>query len=754
MTRWLPLIAVLVPSAVHAQAMGAVAGHVTVDGEPAAGAIVELGSRVEIAGADGTFRFDGVVPGAYTARASFGGATAERPVQITAGSEVVVDLSPSGEPEVIHVEGSASDAHRRSAEAVNVVDTERAHTQSADLGEVLARTQGVAVRRTAGLGSSTRFSIDGLSDDQIRFFLDEVPLAIAGYPFGLANVPVNLVDHVEIYRGVVPVRFGADALGGAVNLVSSNRSGSHGSASYQVGSFGTHRLTLAARHADERTGVFAGATLFVDRAKNDYDVDVQVPDAQGRLHDATVPRFHDAYTAAGMTAEVGVADRSWADRLALRGFTTGYDKELQNNAVMTVPYGEVTYGERVAGASTRYQVALPGQLRLDVIGAYARRTIRFRDASEWVYDWYGNHVLQRRVAGEIDGHPHDDAYWQRDSFARALVSRALPGGELRLSISPSHSRRTGQDLTLTDPAERDPLSARHARTTIVSGIEWAQDALDGRIENISFAKSYVFHAAYEDVLPGNIFRSLTRDSTRFGGGDGLRWRPVRWLSIKASYEYATRLPSTDELFGNGALIGQNPTLEPEVSHNANLGSRVELGDLTIEVSAFWRESKNQIVLLGNNQFLTYQNVYTARSIGVDAGASWTLPHLTLDASGSFDDLRNVSRTGTFGAFDGDRIPNRPWLFASFGARGRLGAFEPFYVGRYVHAFLRGWESIGLAQYKQSIPAQLSHDAGVTYTARSGSITFEIDNLANARLYDSFGAQRPGRAYFLKLTGDL
>src|SRR5690606_39472576 len=49
---------------------------------------------------------------------------------------------------------------------------------------------------------------------------DALPiLEFAGYPFGIANVPVNLIERAEIYSGVVPVRFGADALGGAVNLV-------------------------------------------------------------------------------------------------------------------------------------------------------------------------------------------------------------------------------------------------------------------------------------------------------------------------------------------------------------------------------------------------------------------------------------------------------------------------------------------------------------------------------------------------------
>jgi len=78
--------------------------------------------------------------------------------------------------------------------------------------EIAGATQGVAVRRVGGLGSNARFSLNGPYDDQIRFFLDGVPLELAGYPFESPR-PVNLVNRVEVYRGVVPVRFGADALG-------------------------------------------------------------------------------------------------------------------------------------------------------------------------------------------------------------------------------------------------------------------------------------------------------------------------------------------------------------------------------------------------------------------------------------------------------------------------------------------------------------------------------------------------------------
>jgi TonB family protein len=142
----------------------------------------------------------------------------------------------AAEPVEVTVAGARTEGEQlqQSAEAVTVIDTYRAKQQAADLGEALARTQGVAVRRSGGLGSNTRFSLNGLYDDQIRFFLDEIPLDLAGYPFGVVDVPPNLVDRVEVYRGVVPIRFGADALGGAVNLVSDTSYVTHAGASYPL----------------------------------------------------------------------------------------------------------------------------------------------------------------------------------------------------------------------------------------------------------------------------------------------------------------------------------------------------------------------------------------------------------------------------------------------------------------------------------------------------------------------------------------
>jgi len=715
----------------------------------------------------------GVDPGAAAPEAASAEPTLEEMQQL-----LTDDYEPplsDGDLAEVTVKISRSEAKRlqQSAEAVNVIDTRPAQRQTADLGEVLARTQGIAIRRSGGLGSDARFSLNGLYDDQIRFFLDGVPLDLAGFPFGLVNVPVNLIDRVEVYRGVVPVRFGADALGGAVNLVTDQSYETHLGVSYQIGSFGTHRATVDGRWRHEPTGFIVGAAAFLDVAENDYEIDVEVADAQGRLSPATVRRFNDGYLSYGGTLELGVVDQPWARRLTVQAFASTYDKELQHNQVMTVPYGEVEYGESVYGVTGRYDVELGPVFELELVANYARRTIDFVDKGQWVYDWYGQRIRERRVAGEIESDPTDQTVWQDGAFGRAtLTAKLAPEHILRLSISPNYATRTGDERIQADPNARDPLTAERDLTTVVSGLEYELNAFDERLSNIVFVKNYVYTATSEEVLPGNIFREREEDSLSFGVGDSFRFQVLPWLYAKASYEYATRLPRPDEVFGDGVLVLANLELEPEVSHNANIGPRIEYrddvtGDWSLDINGFLRESDRLVVLLGNDRFQSYQNVYKARSLGIENAGGWTSPgrYVGIDGTLTWQDVRNASDSGTFGDFEGDRIPNRPYLFGSWGARlrfadlpGAQDTLEPFYAGRYVKGFYRGWESQGLREFKQVVDTQVTHAAGITWNVDHypwrGSATLEIDNFTDAKVFDNFGVQRPGRAFYLKVTGEL
>lgn len=660
-----------------------------------------------------------------------------------------------------------------SAEAVTVVDARKGRERTADMGSVLARTQGVVVRRDGGLGSTTRFSLNGLEGEAIRFFLDGVPLEIAGYPMGIANVPINLVRSVEIYRGVVPIRFGADALGGAVNLASGHKYETYAGASYQVSSFGTQRATLDGLYRHEPSGFVLGAGAFFDTTDNDYKVDVTIPDERGRPQPARVRRFHDGYRAGGGFVETGVVDKPWAKRLLLKGFGSTYDKELQHNVVMGTPYGEVTYGETSYGVTGRYEVGPSDAWSIELVGSYAQREMYFEDTSRWVYDWRGRRIKERKVPGEIEARARDQVLWQHDVFARGVAAWNISHEHsVRLSVTSKYATRTGDERLQADPTARDPLTAQRDLFSLVAGLEYELNLFDGRLQNIVFAKDYVYLAKSEEPLAYGAFKKRESKSHTQGAGDALRFRLTPWLLAKASYEYATRLPSPYEIFGNGILIQPNLELEPEVSHNANVGPQLEikrtpLGDFAGELNGFLRKSDRMIVLLGNDRYFTYQNVYESRSVGVEGQVGWVSPgrYGSLLGNLTYQDVRNVSDKGTFGMFNGDRVPNRPYLTASWEAALRFAnlpgtndALEPYYYGRYVAEFYRSWESLGLRDFKQKVDAQLTHSLGISWrTSRDFgrlSATFEVDNVASAKVFDNFGVQRPGRSYGLKVTGEI
>jgi len=676
------------------------------------------------------------------------------------------------EIEVVVRDVTPADRLRRSARAVQVVETEQAQREAADLGEVLARSEGVSVRRSGGLGGRSQFALNGLSGERVRFFLDGVPLELAGYPFGVANVPVNLVDRVEIYRGVVPVAFGADALGGAVNLVSEPVAyGTGGSASYQIGSFGTHRATAGARHLDAETGFYARADGFFDTARNDYEIDVQPWDDQGRVYDATVERKHGAYQAWGIGVETGLVDRSFADRLALRAFYTDQDRELQHNQTMSMPFGAVTTARQSAGGSLRWEAPLGAGFRADVIGGYAFNRYGLLDAVACQFDWYGNCPDQqrRKEGGELNPFlAYDQAIDQHALYARTQLGVDLHRDhELRLAVAPTWTTRDGRNEAVSP--EQDPIRGARNILALVSGLEYEARLLRDDLSNIVFVKHYLqtVEAEANDI----VRYGQDRTTSRFGVGDSLRYRIARPLYAKASWELATRLPTPDEIFGNGDLIQQNLALEPEVSHNLNLGLTLErvrspIGGLRLDVNGFARLTDNLIVQVAKENFVVHENVLSATSIGVEAAAGWMLPgdFLELTANATWQDFRNTSSEGPYRPYEGDRIPNTPWLFANVAARSRIeglvaadDALSLAWITRWIGAFNTGWEGISSGS-RLTIPAQLLHTAHLGYArdldGRLATLGVEVDNVTNRKNYDFFGVQRPGRALFTKLTLEL
>lgn len=183
--------------------------------------------------------------GDYTLVVSaIGYTTVEKKVTLKAGERIRVNVTIAPQvTELNEVVVSTSAVSRVNKSAFNAVaiDAKGLHNSTQNLSDALAKVPGLKLREAGGVGSDMILSLDGFSGKHVKLFIDGVPQEGVGSSFGLNNIPINFADRIEVYRGVVPVGFGTDALGGVINIVTNkNRKNWFLDASYSYGSFNTH----------------------------------------------------------------------------------------------------------------------------------------------------------------------------------------------------------------------------------------------------------------------------------------------------------------------------------------------------------------------------------------------------------------------------------------------------------------------------------------------------------------------------------
>ena len=90
------------------------------------------------------------------------------------------------------------------------------------IADALTKAPGVKLREGGGVGSDLQLMIDGFGSKHVKIFVDGVPQEGVGSSFAIGNIPAGFAERIEVFRGVVPVGFGTDALGGVVNIVTGN----------------------------------------------------------------------------------------------------------------------------------------------------------------------------------------------------------------------------------------------------------------------------------------------------------------------------------------------------------------------------------------------------------------------------------------------------------------------------------------------------------------------------------------------------
>lgn len=654
---------------------------------------------------------------------------------------------------------------------VSAIDIKPLLNTSASLGDIVNRAPGVRIRTEGGKGSDFELSLNGMSGNSIRYFIDGVPLETKGTGFDISNFPTNLIDHIEIYKGVVPAWLGSDALGGAINIVTTGGKENYLDASISGGSFHTYQFDGAGRYTT-KPGIIIIPSLSIGYSKNDYTVrNARVWSEEDDAYvSRDMKRFHDKYFSVFTQLEVGVENKSWADFLYLAGGWSQVKKDLQTGAVQSVVYGMAERHTDDWNLQLRYRKRhlFTDRLTLNLNASYTADHSCTIDTAYRKYSWDGTWIPTNR--NEISGNAKMMRHYKRPlTIVRTNLDYEFSSSNslnFNLMINANGNHR----YDTYDPSFE---SSKDYFTKTIIGLTYTQSLFEQKMNNTVFVKDYINYVKVGQTddywITGSTSIPSSTTKQNLGYGIGTRYSFLEAISLKASYEYTTRLPLARELLGNGTTVYPNLRLQPEKSHNINVGlfGTLPIGEdlrLTYEADGFYRKVKDyiQAKISEAEGMMQYDNVSNVSMKGCEGQLTFNYgTWLSLLGNVSYQlalDMNKLKSDGKPSATYKNKVPNKPWLYSNVdltlyfeNVLGKDDGIRFNYLYQYVHWFFLTWEGYGWLETKSRIPTQNMHTASLTYSWKKGryNISVECSNIFDSALYDNFMLQKPGRAFNIK-----
>ena len=335
---------------------------------------------------------------------------------------------------------------KRSAYNAIAIDTRGMQNTTKNLSDALAAAPGVKLRESGGVGSDMQLMVDGFSGKHVKVFIDGVPQEGVGSSFGLNNISVSFAKRIEVYKGVVPVGFGTDALGGVINIVTEKQPRRwFADASYSYGSFNTHKSYVHFGQA-LKNGFTYEVNAFQNYSDNDYRVDAPVKNFDtGNFNEAEkvrVRRFHDNYHNEAVVAKAGVTGKSWADRLMVGLTYSHMYKDIQTGVRQKTVFGEKhRYGHSLMPSLeySKRNLLVEG-LNVVLTANYNRNSTVNVDTARYQYNWLGErHELNLPGEQSYQYTRSDNDNWNGTltanyNIGQAHLQRALPLCRLRRDL--------------------------------------------------------------------------------------------------------------------------------------------------------------------------------------------------------------------------------------------------------------------------------------------------------------------------------
>ena len=556
--------------------------------------VVDELEREVVSGADGTFRFDNVAPGTYHVWVRAQGYSSRRTEIVVGEGGAQVELRVDFD---LHFQEVASvSAEARSQfdvfQPTSVLSGQELTKQlETSLGSTLENQPGIASRSFGP--SPSRPVIRGLDGDRVQILQDGQRTGDLSSQSGDHGVSVNpaAAERIEVVRGPATLLYGANAIGGLVNIITNDIPmqpvrGASGEVMFDAGT-----------SAAEAGG--AGHVQF-----GDGRVAVNIGGGARRSGDFHTPLGSVANShARGAFTNVGGA---WTGEKAHVGASYGYDDSRYGIPVveggtlqMTPRRHAVTVraeAERLAGAFEAYRATA-------AVRRYQHEELEGRE----IGTTFKNNTVELQVMGS-----HRSVGRMKGSIGGWMLDRAFDAiGEEALS-----------------PA----VDQRGFATFAYEEITWPHVTFQfgGRVDRTTYAPAGEAHRGFTNgsVSAGVLMRPAAADDR---------------LTIAASVARAARAPALEEMFffgahhGNFAVEVGNPALQSERALGVDLALRWRTSRASGEVTYFRNDIDDYIFrrLMDHEEFEDRRDSFVARFGGRQPAGH--AEHGSEDGGGDGDD---------------------------------------------------------------------------------------------------------------------
>ena len=662
---------------------------------------------------------------------------------------------------------------QKAAYNVVAIEAQQLRNLNSNAADMLARVSGVKMRETGGVGAEANINLNGFTGRHVRIFIDGVPMNEANASFRINNIPAELIERIEIYKGVVPVTFGADALGGAINVVTRKSRYNYGNLSYTFGSFNTHKSTLnLGQFLTDNISVELNA--YQNYSDNSYKVFTEYLDLQTGTYSKEkrwFKRFHDRYHNEAIIGRVNIFDEKWADKLSFALNYSQEDKQLQNANLMQKVFGGKYRKSHNYSSSVEYEKKnILNGLSLFLTGRYDFTTTQNVDEEARRYSWTGEYEpMVTRGESQLQ----NTIFEGKTGYITSHLDYQLSEKHsFQLTHTFSNYTRRNKNMLITNYT-LDSDFMRRVNEKNISGLSYKFTPSE-RWNILAFGKYYNTAVTGPVIVTGYGSRAVYEEETHhtqaWGYGGATTYQLLKPLQVKLSYEKSFRLPTDTELFGDGDLEIGNYKLKPENSNNLNVNLSYQPAfkahSLLVEAGFAYRYIKDYIIRSiisagANEGSAGSRNHGKVLNMGVDATLRYFYKDVfSVGGNLSYMNLRNkeeFTETGRLSAIYNDRLPNMPYLFGNADATCNIGSLiakhdklSLNYNLFFTEEFFTSWQSEGT---KIKVPRQLSHDVSLTYYTPNKrlSLSVEAKNITDELLYDNYSLQKAGRAFYAKLS---